>query len=69
MALHYIPLYWRWSRVIFIPKPGKDLYANPQSFRPTTLSSFLVKALDRLIGWELETMTLRSNPSVLVTML
>jgi ribonuclease HI len=62
ITLHYVPLDWRRSRVIFIPKPGKETYANPRSFRPITLSSFIVKTLERLIAWELETTTLRTNP-------
>ena len=39
--------------MIFLPKPGKATYASPKSFRPITLSSFLMKVLERIIQWEL----------------
>lgn len=60
--LGYIPTCWRKSRVIFIPKQGKDDYANPRSFRPITLSSFFLKALERVWLWQLEETHLKENP-------
>ena len=49
----YVPKCWQKSRVIFLPKPGKDDYSNPKSFRPISLTSFLLKGLERLIHWSL----------------
>jgi ribonuclease HI len=49
----YIPANWRRARVVFIPKPGKDDYSNPNSFRPISLTSFLIKGLERLVYWYL----------------
>ena len=39
--LGYVPKCWLKSRVIFIPKPGKNNYNQPRSFRPISLSSSL----------------------------
>jgi len=35
--------------VVFIPKPGKRDYTEPKSFRPISLTSFLMKTLERMI--------------------
>lgn len=45
----YIPKLWQGVRVVFIPKAGKDDYTLPKSFRPISLTSFLLKTLERLI--------------------
>jgi len=54
MEVGYVPELWRRMRVIFIPKPGKSSYDKAKSFRPITLSNFLLKGLERLIQWELQ---------------
>ena len=38
-------------KVIFLPKTGKDNYGKAKSYRPITLSNFLLKGLERLIQW------------------
>ena len=48
IAMAYIPTAWRRVRVVFIAKPGKDSYARAKSFRPISLSSFMLKGLERL---------------------
>ena len=48
-----IPLKWRQMNVTFIPKPGKSDYASPKAYRPITLSSFVLKGLERLMLWYL----------------
>ncbi len=48
IAMAYIPIAWRRVRVVFIAKPGKDSYARAKSFRPISLSSFMLKGLERL---------------------
>ena len=47
----YVPRVWRLMRVIFIPKEGKSDYGNAKSYRPITLSNFLLKGLERLLQW------------------
>ena len=39
----YIPLTWRESRVVFIPKPQKSDYSDVGSFRPISLMQFFFK--------------------------
>jgi len=48
-----IPGSWLETKVVFIPKPGKADYCDPKSFRPISLSSFLLKGLERLIFWHI----------------
>jgi ribonuclease HI len=48
-----LPVGWRESRAIFIPKPGKASYMEPKAFRPICLTSFVLKTLERVIGWHL----------------
>jgi hypothetical protein len=54
MALGYIPMSWRHTRVIFIPKPGKPL-SQAKSLRPISLMSFVLKTLEKIFdrhqGW------------------
>ena len=47
--LSYIPTKWRETKVVFIPKAGKPSHIGPKDFRPISLSSFLLKTLERLI--------------------
>ena len=58
----YTPQQWRDSSVIFIPKPGKDDYGLPSSFRPISLMSFSIKCYERLIYWRLLDTSLRNHP-------
>jgi len=57
-----IPEVWRQMRVVFIPKPGKPSYNLAKSFRPITLSSFVLKTLERLLQWHLQANHLDLNP-------
>ena len=49
LALGYIPVKWEKVKVTFIPKPGKPSHCTAKDFRPISLTSFLMKALERLI--------------------
>ena len=60
--LGYVPKLWRRAKVIFIPKPGKKDYTLPRSFRPITLSSFMIKILERVILWHLNDNHLKTVP-------
>ena len=52
--LGYTPKAWKQTRVIFISKPGKETYDKPKSFRPISLSNYLLKGLERLVGWRMD---------------
>lgn len=47
----YAPKVWRKMKVVFLPKAGKTDYGSAKSYRPITLSNFLLKGLERLIQW------------------
>ena len=51
IKLGITPDSWRCSSVIFIPKGGKPRYDNASAFRPITLSTFLLKGLERILLW------------------
>ncbi|XP_036146028.1 uncharacterized protein LOC118646684 [Monomorium pharaonis] len=40
---------WRQARVVFIPKAGRTGYSSAKDFRPISLTSFLLKTLERLV--------------------
>ena len=48
--LGYTPKAWKRTKVIFISKPGKETYDKPKSFRPISLSNYLLKGMERLVG-------------------
>ena len=54
IALGHTPAIWTKSRVVFIPKVNKSDYSEARAWRPITLSSFLVKSVEKLVLWELE---------------
>ena len=60
--LGYIPTSWRESRVIFIPKPGKDNYSDPRSYRPISLMTILIKAFEKLMLMRWQATFLKTNP-------
>ena len=58
----YVPSRHCESKVIFIPKAGKDDYSLPKSFRPISLTSCIFKVLERVILNELDLSTFTHNP-------
>ena len=34
---------------MFIPKPGRNSYSGTRDFRPVSLTSFLIKTMERLV--------------------
>jgi ribonuclease HI len=58
----YTPVKWRVAKVIFIPKPGKPDYTNAKAFRPISLTSFMLKTLERLIYWYFQEFVLSERP-------
>ena len=62
ILLKYQPKAWRKARVVFIPKEGKPDYNTARSFRPITLSSFVMKVLERVVLWHLEETVFSVSP-------
>ena len=54
VSLCHTPKRWRETKVIFLPKPGKSTYDIPKSYRPISLSNFVLKALERLVVWRMD---------------
>ena len=50
----YCPLAWRRMKVVFIPKQGKNTYNEAKSYRPITLSSFVLKTMEKIVQWNIE---------------
>jgi hypothetical protein len=48
LATGYVPAVWRQVMVVFIPKLGRNSYLGPRDFRPISLTSFLLKTMERL---------------------
>ena len=49
LTLGYIPKAWKGTKVIFIPKAGKKGWTSPKDFRPISLTSFVLKTVERLV--------------------
>ena len=62
IAFGYIPRLWRQVKVVFIPKPGKNTYDEAKSFRPISLTSYLLKTLEKLIYQFFRSTTLKDKP-------
>ena len=62
IALEYIPKLWEKVRVVFIPKPGKPSHGVAKDFRPISLTSFLLKTLERLLDFYIRNEVLRDYP-------
>jgi hypothetical protein len=45
----YVPAIWQQVKVVFIPKPSRHSYSGPRDYRPISLTSFLLKTIDRLV--------------------
>ncbi len=62
LAWGYVPKSWRTVRAVFIPKPGRPAYDQAKSFRTISLTSFLLKTLERLIDRYIRDGALRTSP-------
>jgi hypothetical protein len=62
LATGYVPAMWRQVKVVFIPKPGRNSYCGPKDFRPISLTSFLLKTLERLVDRYLRDEVLALKP-------
>ena len=62
IALRYLPKSWKMVRVVFIPKPGRNDYTLAKSYRPISLTSFLLKTVERLSDRYIRDTALVLNP-------
>ena len=62
LATGYVPAAWRQVKVVFIPKPGRNTYCGPRDFKPISLTTFLLKTLDRLVDRSLRDEILVHKP-------
>lgn len=53
LRLGYFPKVWKRAAIKIIPKPGKDDYAAPKSYRPIGLLPVLGKVLEKLFSCRL----------------
>jgi hypothetical protein len=49
LARGYIPKAWRQVKVTFIPKPGKANYTKAKAYHLISLSSFMLKMMEKLV--------------------
>lgn len=61
-ALGYIPRLWREAKVIFIPKVGNRPLEEPKSYRPISLTSFLLKTMEKIIDEHIKSDSLIGTP-------
>jgi hypothetical protein len=62
LATGYISAMWRQIKVVFIPKTSRNSYSWPRDYRPISLTSFLLKTIERLVGRYLRDETLALVP-------
>ena len=62
IRLNYTPSNLRTSKVIMLPKQGKEDYTLPKSYRPISLTPFLFKLLERVNAWDIMETALKRNP-------
>ena len=53
LLLSFTPTAWKGCRIVFIPKPGKSTYKLAKSWRPISLTNYMLKGLERLCGWHM----------------
>jgi hypothetical protein len=62
LATGYVPAIWRQVKAVFIPKPGRNTYSGPRDYRPISLTSFLLKTMERLVDRYLRDEALATAP-------
>jgi len=45
----YVPTIWLQVKVVFIPNPDRNSCSGPRDFRPISLTSFLLKTMEKLV--------------------
>jgi len=49
LAMGYYSAIWHKVKVVFIPKTRRNSSTKPRGFRPTSLTSLLLKTMERLV--------------------
>lgn len=49
LALGHVPKAWASAKVVFIPKPGRPDYGQAKAYRPICLTSFILKAMEKIL--------------------
>jgi hypothetical protein len=62
MAYGFIPTAWRQVKVTLKPKPGKLDYTKAKAYRPISLSSFLLKMMEKLVDRHIRDGALKEYP-------
>lgn len=62
LTFGHIPKIWTQVRVVFIPKAGKKDKTNPKSFRPISLTSTMLKIMEKIIDEYIKSEYLRTIP-------
>lgn len=62
LSMNYIPKPWRGTLITFIPKPGKNTYLKAKSYRPISLMSFILKAMEKILDNHIREKVLDKNP-------
>lgn len=60
LAWSYIPTKWAAVRVVYIPKPGTNSPC-PKAYRPSSLTFFFLKAMEKIIDWHIRQVVLRAS--------
>ena len=61
IALGHVPIAWKGSRVVFLPPTGRGGF-QVKDFRPISLTSFILKVLERLVERYIRDRVLTSKP-------
>ena len=51
LATGFVPSFWQEVRVVFIPKAGRALLGKVKDFRPISLTSFILKLMEKVVDW------------------
>lgn len=62
LRLNHIPTKWRLVRAIFIPKPGKRDKTHPKAFRPISLTSVLLKTMEKVLSEFINSTYMQAHP-------
>jgi len=63
LAVGYVPTAWSGAWVVYIPKARKkDPRPNPKSFRPFSLTYFLLKTIEKLLDYRIRSTLLKQTP-------
>ena len=62
LAFGYIPECWQVAKVLFMPKPSIAQHSKPKDYRPISLTSFVLKTMERLVDRYIREEPLAAHP-------